>query len=95
MRERLLRSREEEEPPIILVANNIEQEEQRQVSEEDGCELAKQWGDYSSYLEISTKERINCEECIEECVRLLTKRYYQDPRYVHERDQNQACCCVL
>ena len=95
-REKILRSHEIEEPPIILVANNIEQKENRQVSEAEGRQLAREWGDYSSYIEISTRDRINCEECIQECARLLVQ-HDKDPRHNYRihRSNDYTCCLVL
>eukprot|EP01083_Nonionella_stella_P025233 69519_1 len=71
MREKILRCKEEESPPIVLVGNKCDLEDQRQVQQNEGTELAKDWGDNSKFYETSAKEKINHEECFYEAVRLV------------------------
>jgi len=71
MREKILRCKEEEEPPIVLVGNKCDLEDQRQVQTNEGADLAKEWGENSSFFETSAKEKINHEECFYAAVRLV------------------------
>merc|ERR1712060_945306 len=71
MREKILRCKEEEDPPIVLVGNKCDLEDQRQVQTSEGQDLAKEWGEQSTFFETSAKEKINHEECFYQAVRLV------------------------
>eukprot|EP01084_Bolivina_argentea_P221734 375499_1 len=101
MREKILRCKEEEEPPIVLVGNKCHLEDQRQISKSEGEQLVSEWSGYSSFLEISTAERINCKECIYEGIRLA--RQQKQDTFIQERAaklkftkvEKQTCCIIL
>src|SRR5690554_5439809 len=58
--------------PMVLVGNKCDLEEDRQVTKEEGEELAKEWG--IPFFETSAKYRINIEECFFELVRMVRDR---------------------
>ena len=41
----------------------------------------KDWGEFSTYIEISTRSRVNFDECIEECACLIDRRYGPKSNY--------------
>jgi GTPase KRas protein len=55
--------------PLILVGNKCDLENERQVSNEEGKELAKQWG--CTFFEASAKSRIHVDDCFFELVRAI------------------------
>ncbi len=60
---------------MVLVGNKCDLEEERQVTKEEGEELAKKWK--IAFFEISAKERINIEECFFELVRTTRDGSYR------------------
>jgi small GTP-binding protein len=74
MREKILRCKEEEEPPIVLVGNKCDLEYARQVTNEEGMQLAEEWGENSTFFETSAKEKINHIECFYAAVRLVREQ---------------------
>eukprot|EP01125_Pyxidicula_operculata_P001276 TRINITY_DN1117_c0_g1_i1.p1 TRINITY_DN1117_c0_g1~~TRINITY_DN1117_c0_g1_i1.p1 ORF type:complete len:140 (+),score=44.90 TRINITY_DN1117_c0_g1_i1:289-708(+) len=55
------------EVPLVLLANKCDLEPERQVTKEEGSELAKKIG--ASFFEGSAKERINVDEAFFQLVR--------------------------
>lgn len=70
--DQILMVKEGESPPIALVGNKCDLEDQRQVSTEDGKQLATRWG--CTFFETSAKAKINDETVFNEIVRILRKR---------------------
>ena len=96
LRDKVIRVREEECPPIVLVGNKCELTEQRQVTTEEGQNLIKEWGEYCSFFEISTNKRINCEQCLYECVRLIRRsRMSKTDEIENLNNPKQDCCTSL
>ena len=60
--------------PLILVANKADLEAKRQVSKEDGAQLAKQIG--AQFYEVSAKTRIGVEELFDGGVRAIRNVRY-------------------
>uniref|UniRef100_A0A6B2LJG6 small monomeric GTPase n=1 Tax=Arcella intermedia TaxID=1963864 RepID=A0A6B2LJG6_9EUKA len=58
--------------PMVIVGNKCDLDDQREVTKEEGEELAKTIG--CPFFETSAKTRINVEECFVECVREIRKR---------------------
>jgi len=63
---------EEEYFPMVIVGNKCDLDDQREVTKDEGEELAKTIG--CPFFETSAKTRINVEECFMECVREIRKR---------------------
>jgi len=58
--------------PMVIVGNKCDLDDQREVTKEEGDELAKTIG--CPFFETSAKTRVNVEECFMECVREIRKR---------------------
>jgi len=61
--------------PIIIVANKCDLEGDRQVSTQEGKELAKSFG--CKFIETSAKQKINVDEAFYELVREI-RRYNKE-----------------
>eukprot|EP00004_Rigifila_ramosa_P005147 TRINITY_DN1561_c0_g1_i2.p1 TRINITY_DN1561_c0_g1~~TRINITY_DN1561_c0_g1_i2.p1 ORF type:complete len:135 (-),score=30.41 TRINITY_DN1561_c0_g1_i2:43-447(-) len=62
--------------PVVLVGNKSDLESERQVSTEEGRELAKSFG--ATFLETSAKNKTNVEESFHAAVRLIRKDKEKD-----------------
>ncbi|KAF9474352.1 ras-domain-containing protein [Pholiota conissans] len=69
--EEILRVKDQDSFPMILVANKCDLEYERQVSRNDGRDLANRYG--CGFLEASAKERINVDEAYFGLVREIKK----------------------
>lgn len=87
--------------PMVLVGNKCDLEADRQVSSQEGRDLAKQFG--CQFLETSAKQRINVDDAFYQVVRDI-RRYNkeQDTRGGHDQfgmqdapDVASDKCCVL
>jgi GTPase KRas protein len=65
--------------PMVLVANKSDLESERQVSSQEGRDLAKQYGCH--YIETSAKLRVNVDQAFHQVVRDIR-------RYNKEQDAN-------
>lgn len=65
--------------PMVLIANKCDLEADRQVSSQEGKDLAKKYG--CQFIETSAKHRINVDEAFYEVVRDIR-------RYNKEQDRN-------
>ena len=70
-REQILRVKDADRVPMVVVGNKADLEDERQVSQEDGRELAASFG--CPWMETSAKTRIRCEDCFYELVREIRK----------------------
>jgi len=70
-REQILRVKDKDKVPMILVGNKCDLEHDRQVTTQDGQELAKSFG--CPFLETSAKSRVNVEESFYQLVREIRK----------------------
>jgi len=76
-------------PPIILVGNKSDLEEQREVSQNDGKELAKKFK--CSWIESSAKYRTNVDKIFIDLVREITK----DNKSVRTSKTKRRICNLL
>ncbi|KAI8093335.1 ras-like protein 3 [Halteromyces radiatus] len=90
--------------PMILVGNKCDLESDRQVSSQEGYDLAKEFG--CPFMETSAKQRINVDDSFYEVVReirRMNKREQENSRsksgqrdqYELEKDSGGCCGCVL
>ncbi|KAI8339926.1 ras-like protein 1 [Chlamydoabsidia padenii] len=88
--------------PMVLVANKSDLESDRQVSTQEGRDLAKDFG--CQFIETSAKQRINVDEAFHDVVRDIRKyNKEQETRGNHDhsfgvQDAPDAAadkCCVL
>lgn len=55
--------------PVVLVGNKLDLQDHRQISTEEGKELADSWG--STYVEASAKTNQGVSEVFSSCVRAI------------------------
>ncbi len=70
-REQILRVKDADKVPLVLVGNKCDLEREREVSTQEGKELAKSFD--CPFLETSARSRINVEEAFFELVREIRK----------------------
>ncbi|XP_047383256.1 ras-related protein R-Ras2-like [Sciurus carolinensis] len=67
----ILRVKDRDEFPIILIGDKADLDHQRQVTQEEGQQLARQLE--VTYMEASAKIRMNVDQAFHELVRVLRK----------------------
>jgi len=67
---------EDEYFPMVIVGNKCDLDDQREVTPEEGLELAKTIG--APFFETSAKTRVNVEAAFMECVREIRRRRTQE-----------------
>jgi len=70
--DQILRVKDSEKVPVVLIGNKNDLETQRQVTIQQGRDLANSWK--APFFETSAKFRINIDECFHECVRITPRR---------------------
>jgi GTPase SAR1 family protein len=68
-RDQILRVKDVDYAPMILVGNKCDLEERREVSKQEGIELAKSWG--INFIETSAKTGLNVDEVFHQLVRTI------------------------
>ncbi|KAF0440412.1 ras-domain-containing protein [Gigaspora margarita] len=104
--QQILRVKDKDYFPTIVVANKCDLEMERQVSGQEGRELAKQFN--CKFIETSAKQRINVDEAFYNLVREIRKynkeqqygsRNPANPgsgnEYIHEGIEEGGRCCVV
>ena len=69
--DQILRVKGEDDVPVLLVGNHCHLEDERVVGRDQGVNLARQWGSYCSFMEVSAKARINVSEAFYQLVHLI------------------------
>ncbi|CAG8817468.1 21110_t:CDS:2, partial [Racocetra persica] len=103
--QQILRVKDKDYFPTIVVANKCDLEMERQVSGQEGRELAKNFN--CRFIETSAKQRINVDEAFYNLVREI-RRYNKEQQfggrnpanpggneYSHEGIEEGGCCCVV
>uniref|UniRef100_A0A452UQI8 RAS related 2 n=1 Tax=Ursus maritimus TaxID=29073 RepID=A0A452UQI8_URSMA len=67
----ILRVKDRDEFPMILIGNKADLDHQRQVTQEEGQQLARQLK--VTYMEASAKIRMNVDQAFHELVRVIRK----------------------
>ena len=96
LKEKVLRCKEEA-VPMVFVGNKIELEESRQVSTQEARDMVNKIsadGSPVAFFEISTEKRINCEEAVHECVRMIRRQKAKDSSSSNANEQD-SCCVIL
>ena len=76
--DQLLHIKDEDDVPIVLVGSNCDLEDERVVGRDQGVNLARQWGRYCSFMEVSVKARINVSEAFFQLVRSIQAKRSMD-----------------
>ena len=71
LRDKIVETKENEKFPIVIVANKCDLEAERVVTEEEGNQIAQQWG--IKFFEASAKNRTNIEESFITLVRRISE----------------------
>ena len=72
LHEKILRTKDTTSVPIVIVGNKCDLRDDRDVSHEEGKQLAEKWG--CPFYETSAKEKINNEVCFFDLVREIRKK---------------------
>ena len=91
----ILRVQDKDYFPMIVVGNKCDLESERQVSSQEGRELARTWG--CKFIETSAKSRINVDEAFHNLVREIRKFTAQaQSQGVAADGGDGACsCCIV
>ncbi|PRP87528.1 Ras GTPase [Planoprotostelium fungivorum] len=91
-REQILRVKDKDRVPMILVGNKCDLDPERQVSNAEGVDLAKNFN--CPFFESSAKSRINVEEAFYELVREIQKQS-PEPGGKKQKKRKQAKGCMV
>ncbi|KAM9999660.1 hypothetical protein ACTFIZ_008137 [Dictyostelium cf. discoideum] len=72
-KEQIIRVLDNDDVPIMMVGNKSDLDNERQVSYQEGKDLARCFG--MSFMEVSAKTRSNIEEVFNETVRCVKRKY--------------------
>ena len=89
-REQILRVKDSDKVPMVIVGNKSDLEGERQVSQDEGKELAATFG--CPWMEASAKTKVRCEDCFYELVREIRKDKPRAPRAVKKSGSK---CAIL
>ena len=62
LHEQIVRVKGDKDVPILLVGNKCDLEGERDTEWDQGANLARQWGSYSSFMEVSAKTNLNISD---------------------------------
>ncbi|KAG2181314.1 hypothetical protein INT43_008897 [Umbelopsis isabellina] len=87
--------------PMVLIANKSDLESERQVSSQEGRDLARSFG--STFIETSAKQRVNVDEAFYHVVREIRRfnkeQQNKDQGHSHymsdDHEASSDKCCVL
>lgn len=80
--------------PLILVGNKCDLESMREVTTEEGENLAKSWGD-CAFMEASAKVYINIEEIFAEITRQVLRKLPSKESDVIGKKKKKSRCIIL
>lgn len=80
--------------PLVLVGNKCDLEGQREVSTDEGEDLAKSWGD-CCFMEASAKTFVNIEEIFEEVTRQVLRKIPSKEGDVIVGKRKKPKCSIL
>jgi GTPase KRas protein len=107
--QQICRVKDKEYFPMVLIANKCDLESERQVSSEEGRDLASRYG--CQFVETSAKERIHVDEVFYEAVRDI-RRYNKEQEHsrhpmppiptskmpvddAHDSNATSKCCVLM
>merc|ERR1712013_905679 len=84
MRDQIVRLKGGENVPMILVGNKCDVYDEREVSQDEGQQMADRW--HCPFYETSAKTRHNVNETFAEVVRLIN--------IVNQKQKTKKCCTI-
>jgi len=93
-RDRILLVKEDETIPMVLVGNKIDLENERQVTTEEGKELATEYGNIP-FVECSALKALHCDEVFHEAVRQIRKMDDKTPGDISKPTKKSNWCTLL
>ncbi len=91
--QQILRVKDKDYFPIIIVANKCDLENDRQVSAQEGRDLAKSFG--CKFIESSAKQKINVDEAFYELVREIRRFGKENSSTPAGKKKKKAFCMVM
>ena len=88
--QKILRTKDMDDAPCVVVANKCDLESERQVTTEEGRQLADSVCN-SPFFEASAKEKINNEQCFFSIVEEIRKRSASTP----DKKKKKFKCTIL
>ena len=76
-KDQILRVKDADRVPMVVVGNKSDLESERQVSNQEGGDLARSFG--APFFETSAKTRVNVEECFYQIVREIRNQNGNKP----------------
>ena len=92
-REMILRAKDSDNFPILLVGNKCDLEKEREVSLQEGKDLAKSFG--IPFLETSAMNRINIQESFFQIVREIRKHNTVSEKTSKKKFKKMNKCSIL
>ncbi|ELK18045.1 Ras-related protein R-Ras2 [Pteropus alecto] len=92
----ILRVKDRDEFPMILIGNKADLDHQRQVTQEEGQQLARQLK--VIYMEASAKIRMNVDQAFHELVRVISSFLQEcppSPEPTRKEKDKKGCHCVI
>jgi len=95
-KDQILRVKESDKVPMVVVGNKSDLETERQVSPQEGMDLARSFG--APFFETSAKTRVNVEESFYQLVREIRKSVYPnvkgEPGKKNKKSVLQKCTLI-
>lgn len=85
MRDQIVRLKGQDNVPMILVGNKRDIYDEREVTLEDGQQVAERW--HCPFYETSAKTRYNVNDVFAEIVRLIN--------VVNQKQKKKKCCTIV
>ena len=96
LRDKILRTKDDdsgENVPIVLAGNKCDLTDSRQVSTQQGQELAKEWG--CTFYETSAKNKINNVDVFYAVVRLIREMEEKKKNQNNNKPKKKGICSIL
>ena len=92
-REQIMRVKDSDKVPMVIVGNKSDLDGERQVSQQEGKDLAAAFG--CPWMETSAKLRVRCEDCFYELVRELRKSSGNESARGKKKAKKQGTKCAI
>jgi GTPase KRas len=92
-KDQVLRVKDKDRIPMMLVANKCDLEDKREVSTQEGADLARAFG--ASFKEASAKTRVNVEEAFYDLVRKIRQHRGGPSKQTGSKSGGKGGCSIL